>query len=165
MPIYMNWGGTIPPAIKGDVTDGDHLGWIELSSAQFSSRAPIARNEGTPKASEPRISEITVTKVHDAASGTLFRESLQGNGTIVIIDFVKTTTGKPQVYLSITLSDAMISSYSMSGKPNAQGPAMESLTLSATKIQYGPAAGVQPHDDPIPNQNPGSWHLGAPTAS
>jgi type VI secretion system secreted protein Hcp len=162
MPIYMNFGGSTPPEIRGNVTESNHVGWIELESAQFG----VARNKTAPTGrredDRPATSEIVVTKVHDVSSTGLFRESLQGKGKKVVIDFVKTDKGKPEVYLTITLTDVLVSSYNVGGH-GGSGPKnlpMESLTLNYAKVEYGPAKGVQPHTDPTPHQDMQAWDLG-----
>jgi type VI secretion system secreted protein Hcp len=152
MPIYMNWGDSKPPEIRGDVTESGHLGWIELRSAQLGAHRSISNATSGRESAAPSVTEITITKVQDTASATLFQESLFGQGKNVAIDFVKTDTGKPRVYLSLKLSDTLISSYNVSGRDG-----QESLTLNFTKIEYGSAPGVQPHG--------AQWNLGKPSSA
>ena len=145
MPIYMNWGGTKLPEITGKVTAAGHAGWIELESAQFGVTAHISNGTTGRSDSSTRLSEIMVTKVQDLASTSLFRESLQGSGKTVVIDFVKTDSGKPVVYRTVTLSNVLISSMTTAA---AAGRTMDSLTLNFDRVEYGPAPGVQPHSAP-----------------
>ena len=133
MPIYMNYDSL---AIKGDVTEEGHVGWIALSSFQWGVGRGISSPTGntvTRESSAPSVSEITVSKMMDLATPKLLNESLQGEGKTVIIDFTKTEKGKLVVYQTYTLTNNMISGYSTSSggdKPS------ESLSLNFTKIEY-----------------------------
>ena len=147
MPIYMNWGGGKLPEIRGKVTAAGHAGWIELDSAQFRTHAQPVNGGAGRGDSASRTSEILITKIQDIASTGLFKESLQGSGKTVVIDFVKTDSGKPEVYMTITLGNVLVSSMSTG---LVAGRAMETISLNFTTVEYGPAAGVQPHKDPAP---------------
>lgn len=160
--IYMNWGGTMPPEIRGDITAAGHIGWIELSSAQFGlGKAPT---DGSRSADESlAVSEIIVTKVQDMASAALSKECIYGEAKKVLIDFVKNVNGKPRVYNSMTLTGVQISSCSVQpGQPGGRGLPAESFALSFKKVEYGPAPGVQPHTTPLPNRNPAFWNIRPP---
>jgi type VI secretion system secreted protein Hcp len=149
MPIYMNYGAGSTPEIKGDVDDPQHTGWIELSSLQWGvGRSISSPTGGSSEKSAPKTSEIVVTKAQDCASMGLFRESLQGEGKKVKIDFVRTDGPTPFVYLTITLSGVLISGYSQ-GR-NGKGPG-EALSLTYTSIEWGPAKGVTPHGSVPPD--------------
>lgn len=133
MPIYMNYDSL---AIKGDVTEEGHKNWIELHSFQWGVGRGISSPTGASadrESSAPSVSEITVTKTTDAASVKILNEALQGEGKTVIIDFTKTDKGKLEVYQTFTLTNTMISGYSMSSggdQPN------ESLSLNFTKVEF-----------------------------
>jgi type VI secretion system secreted protein Hcp len=133
MPIYMNYDSL---AIKGDVTEEGHKTWIELSSLQWGVGRGISAPTGAAadrESSAPSVSEITVTKANDTSSPKVLNEALQGDGKTVIIDFCKTTQGKLEVFLTITLTNTMISGYSMSSGGDRP---TESLSLNFTKIEY-----------------------------
>ena len=134
MAIYIKYTN---PAINGDVTTQGFAQQIEISSFQWG----VGRGIGSPtgasgnrEASTPSVSEITVTKNLDNASGNLLKEALGSGGkATLVISFVRTdgTTGA-DVYMEITLSDTMISGYSLSSggdKPS------ESLSFNFVKIE------------------------------
>lgn len=129
-PIFMNYAG-----ITGDVTADGYTGWIELTSFQwgvgrtFTASASGADREG----SAPSVSEIVVTKLQDSASAKLLKEALGGEGKTVVIDFTKSTKGTQQPYLEITLSNVLISKFSMSSGGDRP---TESISLNFTRIQY-----------------------------
>ncbi len=134
MPIYMKY-----EAIDGDVTAEGHEKWIELHSCQFGVGRAIKSPTGGSKdreGSAPSLTEIAISKDTDVSSPKLFSESLQGEGVPVTIDFCKTDKGKLETYLTYTLTDTVVSSFSMShaGGDRSKRP-MESLSLNFTKIE------------------------------
>jgi type VI secretion system secreted protein Hcp len=134
MPIYMNYDNL---AIKGGVTEEGHTDWIELMSFQMGVGRGISAPTGNTadrESSAPSVSEITVTKLQDQATPKLLNEALQGEGKTVIIDFTKDDKGKLEVYMTYTLTNTMISGYSVNGDGN--GRPSESLSLNFTEIDY-----------------------------
>ncbi len=135
MPIYMQYDGG---KIKGDVTADGHQDWIELNSFQWGVGRGISSPTGGAKdreSSAPSLSEITVTKAQDAATGELLTESYQGKGVKVTIDFCKTDKGKLEKFLTFELEDAMISGYSLSSGGDRPS---ESLSLNFVTINCVP---------------------------
>lgn len=133
MPIYMNYDSL---AIKGDVTEDGHKDWIELNSIQWGVGRGISSPTGASadrESSAPSISEITVSKASDKSSPKLLNEALQGEGKTVIIDLCKTDKGKLVVYATYTLTNTMISGYSVSSGGDRPS---ESLSLNFTKIEF-----------------------------
>jgi len=135
MPIYMNYDSL---NVKGDVTADGYADWIELNSFQWGVGRGISSPTGGAKdreSSAPSVSEITVTKAQDAATGKLLTEAYQGKGVTVIIDFVKTEQGKLAKYLEYTLNDTMISGFSTSSGGDRPS---ESLSLNFARIDVSP---------------------------
>ncbi len=131
MPIYMKYGD-----IKGDVTAEGHKDWIELNSFQWGVGRGISSPTGASadrESSAPSISEITVSKMQDVATTKLLDEALQGDGTEVTINFLKTDGKKLEVYMSYKLENTMVSGYSISA--GGDRPA-ETLSLNFTKIEF-----------------------------
>jgi type VI secretion system secreted protein Hcp len=130
MPIYVQYA-----KIAGDVTATGHEKWIEVNSFQFGVGRGISSPTGGSsdrESSAPSVSEIVVTKPTDVASTKLFNESLQGEGEDVTIDFCKTDKGKLETYLTYTLTNTMISGYSLSSGGDRP---MESLSFNFTKVE------------------------------
>jgi len=122
--------------IDGDVTAEGHEKWIELSSFQFGIGRSITSPTGkgcNREASAPSVSEVVVTKVTDGASCKLFQAALFGEGKTVKIDFCKTDKEKVEPYLSITLSESLVSGHSTSSGGDRPS---ESVTINYTKIEY-----------------------------
>jgi len=130
MPIYMKFDG-----IDGDVTEEGHKKWIELSSCQWGLGRGISSPTGGSadrESSAPSVSEVTVSKAQDVATIKLVDAALQGEGKLVEIDFTKTDKGKLEVYLKLTLTNTMISGYSLSSGGDRPS---ESLSLNFTKVE------------------------------
>lgn len=131
MAIYVKYEG-----IDGEATHDTHKKWIDCSSLQFGVGRAISTPSGSAgnrESSEPSVSEITLVKSMDAASTKLFVESVTGAaGKKVEIHLV--STGSPGVtYTEYTLTNALISSYSVSS--GGERPT-ESISINFTKIQY-----------------------------
>jgi len=138
MAIYMNYDSL---KIKGDATQGNHADWIGISTFQFG----IGRSVNTPtgnaqnrETSEPIVSEVMVTKGLDSASTMLFQTACTSKeGKTITFDFCR-SDDKGDAYLTIELSDAVISSFtteSSGDKPK------EYLTLNFTKIDLKETTG------------------------
>ena len=133
MAIYMNFNNK---KIKGNVTAAGYEDWIEVDSFQFGVGRGISMDVGNManrEATRPSISEITLTKMLDNASGGLFKESLTGTeGVKVIIHIVQTGAKQVEKFAVYELEDVLISSYSMAASGGSAPH--ESLSLSFAKI-------------------------------
>lgn len=143
MAIYMKYG-----SIDGAVTTEGFSKWIELNSFQMGVGRAImsaARSEESREASEPSISEITVTKNMDVSSLNLFEEGLASKmDNKVEIVFTTTTKNKVTEFLRYELTHTGVSGYSLSS--GGDGIPAESLSLNFTKIMMkfaGMGANVQ----------------------
>jgi len=133
MAIYVKYTN---PNISGGVTTQGYAGQFEVHSFQFG----IGRGVGSPiggtsnrEATTPSVSEIVMTKDLDEASGPLVKEAYSGAGkATAVISFVRTDGGGGVTYLEYTLTNVMLSGYSVSSggdKPT------ESISLNFTKIE------------------------------
>jgi len=135
MAIYMNFNGFTP---KGNVTaEGYTDGWIEVDSFNFGVGRGITMEAGAManrEATRPSVSEITITKRLDSASGGLFKSSVTGDeGCEVIIDLVQTGADKVEKYASYKLEDCIISSYSISASIGSAPT--EAISISFARIE------------------------------
>lgn len=131
MAIYVKYDG-----IDGEATQEDHKKWLDVSSLQWGVGRGISMTSGSTanrEASEPSVSEVTLTKMMDSSSPKFFTESCTGAaGKKVVIHLV--TTGSPgNTYAEYTLTDALVSSYSMSSGGDRPS---ESISLSFTKLEF-----------------------------
>jgi type VI secretion system secreted protein Hcp len=133
MPIYMEYNSGSP---TGDVTESNHKNWIECSSFQFGVGRGISSPTGGSadrESSAPSVSEVVITKSQDVASVGLLTAAYQGDGVPVKIDFCRTNAGQMDVYMSVNLTNVMISGFSTSSGGDRPS---ESISLNFTKIEY-----------------------------
>jgi len=129
MAIYMEIDG-----IKGGVTAEGHPDWIEIDSLQWGVGRGIGMGVGASgkrEASNPTVSEVSVTKRMDKTSSLLFQEACIGKGKKVTLHLVKTGADKLQTYMEYILEDCMISGYSVSSGGDRPS---ESISLSFDKM-------------------------------
>lgn len=122
--------------IKGDSKVDGHDDWITLDSCQFGvGRSISSSGGGTDRdTSNPSFSEMTFNKSTDIASGDLFFQAINGKSLgEATVEFIQTSGDKLQTYLIIKMSDAIVSSYSMSS--SGERPS-ETFSLNYTKINY-----------------------------
>lgn len=153
MAIYMNFNALSP---KGNVTAKGYEDWIEVSSMNFGVGRGITMEAGAMsnrEATRPSLSEVTVSKQLDAASGLLFKSSVTGDaGVKVELHVVQTGADSVEKYAVYKLEDTIISSYSVSA--SAGGPPQESISFSFAKIEAELS-----HADKT-NQNPANMKVG-----
>jgi type VI secretion system secreted protein Hcp len=147
MAIYMQIQG-----IKGNVEADGHKDWIELGSLQWGVGRGIATATGTSKdreASAPSISEVVVTKQLDLASPYIFSEACVGKSKPIVIHLCKTDATKLETYLEYTLTNSLISGYSVSSGGDRP---TESISINFTKVEmkYIPWKDDHTMDSPIP---------------
>jgi type VI secretion system secreted protein Hcp len=132
MPIYMDY-----PDIKGSSTTDGFKDKILLDSFSLGVTRNIAlalRTDKHREASEPSVSECTVTKTMDVASPKLFVESVASDlKNDVTITFTTTTAKKVTEFLSYKLANVGLSHYSVSA--GANDPPTETLVLNFTKLE------------------------------
>ncbi len=143
MAIYANIDG-----LTGDVTAAGHENWIAFDSLQWGVGRGIHTPTGSSQereSSAPSVSEVTVTKMMDQCSPSLFSEACVGTAKTVQIHLVKTGQ-ELETYMEYTLTNALISGYSVSSggdKPS------ESVSFNFTKVEMK----YTPYDN---EHNPGS---------
>jgi len=131
MAIYLKYG-----SIKGDATHDEHKDWIAIGSMQWGVGRAISTPTGAAEnreASEPSVSEVTMTKEADCSSIHLFKEACTGNkGTLSTIHVVQ--TGSPgRLLLEYKLTNSLVSGYSCSSGGDTPS---ESISVNFTKIEF-----------------------------
>ena len=131
MAIYMKFG-----KIAGDATQDEHKEWIVVDSVQFGLGRGISTVTGAAKnreASEPSVSEITVTKMMDKSSHEIFKAACADTaGQDLKLDFTSTDQAG-QVFFSVLCSASLVSGYSISSGGDRPS---ESIRFNFTKIEY-----------------------------
>jgi type VI secretion system secreted protein Hcp len=130
MAIYMK-----VPGAEGSVTASGYEKWIELDSMQFGVGRMVTMDTGNlaNRASGlPSFSEITVSKATDDSTYGLLNDAILGKDGKTIELAVVEPGDKPTEYVKYELSDAIISSYSMSA---AGDRPHESVSISYAKVE------------------------------
>lgn len=135
MPIYFQMDG-----IQGDATQEQHVKWMDIQTMHWN----VSRNVNTlagaaanREASEPAVSEVTLTKISDSSTTKLFQEACTGTkGKTAKIDLVS-TSNPGNVYIQYILTNAIVASYTVGSSGDRP---TESITLNFTKmdITYTP---------------------------
>lgn len=132
MAIYLKC-----PELVGDVTADGFQKTIELSSLQVGAGVAVESavgKAGNRSASNPSISEITISKQYDNTSGIIFKNLCTGTAIPKMeIFFVKSMKGANFAYLTITLEDVFFSGQSISSGGDLPS---ESVSLNFTKINF-----------------------------
>ena len=129
MPIYFTMDG-----IQGDATHESHMQWMDIQTMHWN----VSRNVNTlagaaanREASEPAISEVTLTKISDSSTTKLFQSACTGNtGVTAKIDLVS-TSNPGTTYIQYVLSNAIVASYTVGSSGDRP---TESITLNFTKM-------------------------------
>jgi type VI secretion system secreted protein Hcp len=144
--IFMSIGGTpsamgtnpqTTPLLPGDSVDAQYPKWISLMSVQMGVGRSIGLSGGTVSTSSPSLSEITISKLTDSTTPSLFVLCCGGTATVsqpinsVTIDFRK--SGTSQVFYRLQLQNVYISGASTSGGSDVPS---ESLSLFYTRISW-----------------------------
>ena len=140
MPIYMGIfekPHVLDRKFRGEVKAKGYEGWIQLQSAQLGTNRNITTSTGrgtNREASAPAIQEVVITKLQDSVSTALYRETLDGEGKLIVIAFVKEDGTS---YTTIVLQNTLISSYSVSGHGGVtDSRPTESLSLNFANITF-----------------------------
>ena len=113
MPIYLQLTGGEQP-ITGDATQTDHIGWMDITSMHWSVNRSVSTTVGAAsnrEASEPNLSEVTLTKISDSSHAALYQAATTGKQPMVAtIDLVN--TGNPgKTYCQYVLQNTIISGF------------------------------------------------------
>jgi type VI secretion system secreted protein Hcp len=139
--------------INGAVTAEGHDKWIDCSSMQWGVGRAISSTAGATRnreASQPSISEMTVTTEMTEASPYVFLEAVVGKGKTVNIHLVQTGAGGTlETYMEYDLENCMVSGYSVSSGGDRPS---ESISLSFTKLvmRYKPTSVDRSSEAQIP---------------
>ncbi len=125
--------------IKGDSKADGHVGWINLDSVNLNcGRSISVRSGGTDRdTSTPMFSDIACSKSTDISSTELFMQSICGTSLEEASIHFLQTDGKNanQVYLTVTLDDPIVSSYS-SGSGGERPREKFCLNFTKIKMEY-----------------------------
>ena len=123
--------------IKGDSTQAGFEDQIKLLSTSFNAARSVSVSSGSAarETGTPQFSEISCMKDFDIASTDLFMQSVSGASLEeASLTYTQTDSeGNPEVFLVVTLTDPIITSYSFSGSMGDKPS--ESFTINFTQIK------------------------------
>jgi type VI secretion system secreted protein Hcp len=119
--------------IKGQSQDATHQGWIDLGSYAFG--VTDSGKPTTTKKGKVDLYDLHVTKQVDASSPALMLHCTTGKHIPAATLSLRASDGKVD-YLTITLTEVLISGYSHSASENAAPTESISLTYGEIKIDY-----------------------------
>lgn len=125
---YLKYG-----SILGESTASGFKEMITVLSLDFNVSREISSYTGTAmdrESSSARLGDLTITKLQDNASSYLFEEATIGKGQPAVFHITKQGDEIEEI-VSITLTDAMISSYSVSVQGDRP---IETITISYTEL-------------------------------
>ena len=124
-----------PNGITAETTQDGHEGSVAAHSVQWGVGRAVSTSftSSGRETSTPSFSEIVFTKMFDSASNDLALAAAKGKAMDEVTITFRKDTGEDQLdYLIYTLTDVLISSYSMSS--GGETP-MESVSLNYAKIK------------------------------
>jgi type VI secretion system Hcp family effector len=136
--------------IPGESMDGQHQGWIEITSFSFDipSHQTIGSATGGAGAGKIKFNEFTIKKTTDSASPAFFKNCVAGAHYKTVVLRVRKAGGDPrsagQPFLTYTFHDCLITAFT-GGAPRGGGIAANGLTLQYSRVDV---AGLDPTPTP-----------------
>jgi len=98
--------------IKGDATHDKHKGWLQIDPVQFGAARSISTVSGrtqSRESSRAALTEVTVSKAMDGSGPNFFLEACIGYaGRDAMLNFVR-TGDSGETYLTLWLTNALVS--------------------------------------------------------
>ena len=123
--------------IEGESEDSKHKGEVMVESFSWGASNATSYAHGTGGGvGKVQMQDINITKVMDKASSKMFLACCNGEA-IKFATFVFRKAGKEQQeYLTIKLSDAMVSSITLGDHGGGATLAQEQVSFSYTKVEF-----------------------------
>lgn len=136
-PAAMGANPQPTPTLSGDSTDAQYPKWIKLGSAQMGASRAVTISGGSVATSSPSLSEVTVTKMTDSTTPSLYTLVCGGTAAVsqpipyVTIDFRNSNTS--QVFYRLQMQNVYFTGVSSSSGGSVPS---ESLSLFFTKVTW-----------------------------
>jgi type VI secretion system secreted protein Hcp len=128
------------PAVVGESTQANFVGWIEIYSFSFGASNPTTVSSGQAglSAGKVSISSFNCMKKADKSSPPLFAACTTGQhygGAVVNLLKATGVSGMQQIFWTYTFTDVMVESIQWSGSSGGDDTPTESVSLAFGKIQ------------------------------
>jgi len=121
--------------VDGESKDEEHSGEIDIVSFSYGVSQPSsAHSGGGSGVSKASFSDFTVMKQVDKTTPVLMKKCAGGDHFATVVFTARRAGGEKVTYQTITLSNAMITSYQKSGSDGGSLP-HESVSFSYDKIE------------------------------
>ena len=133
MAVYVKYGD-----IPGDATHDTHKGsdgWWAAGTSQFGVSRYVqatAGNTANRNSAQASVSDITLSKESNTSTPVFFKEACSGQGKTCTIDYVMDGGQASEIFLQLTLTNAMISNWSSSSGGDRPS---EMLSISYEKLE------------------------------
>jgi type VI secretion system secreted protein Hcp len=142
--------------IDGESTDAQHKNEIVIDGWSLGASNRLA-STGQPTSSRPCFSDISLVKHVDKASPVLFQYAVNGKHIPTAVITVRKRGENPVEYLTLTLTDVLISSVSSTSTDGADAPAESiSFNFQAILISYTPQSSDGTPQRPVQTTSKGS---------
>jgi type VI secretion system secreted protein Hcp len=131
MGIFVKYG-----SIKGDATHEDHKEWIAVESLHWGVSRSMSTKTGfgsDREASQPSLSDVTVSKDMDGSSIYLFKEACTGSKGQDCVVHVVATSDPGQTVVEYKLENALVSMYDASSGGDVPS---ETVGFNFTKMTF-----------------------------
>ena len=130
MPIYVNFLLNGQQFIKGDVTEENHLHWVEGSTVRFNLTHQSDDDQSGDQSKNHSTGNLVLTKAADSASQQLMMASHDGTLLNVVVHLASTIDRKALVKMAYSLIDVVLQ---FSLQTDAQMP-QETVTIDFAKV-------------------------------
>jgi type VI secretion system secreted protein Hcp len=123
--------------IEGESPDSKHSKEIQLLSYSFGADQPASSSVGGGAGTgKVNMHDLTVLKHVDKSSPRLLVACCTGQHIKSAVLTVRKAGGDQQDYMTVTLSDVVVSSHHNSGQPGGDSLPTEQIALNFSKINY-----------------------------
>ena len=133
------------PGVKGESFAKGHEGEIEIVAMNMGAiHSPGASSSG-PVRTKVSSSDVTFSAITSTASPQLFSKSVYGDKLDTVVLTLTETNGKEVwEYLTVTLTDAVITSY-QANVAHSEAEPVDTVTFGFKKIEFKVVASTQDH--------------------
>jgi type VI protein secretion system component Hcp len=125
-------------SVVGDSNITEHVGWIDVGSAQVGSHTPVTIKGGGMSADVPSLSDYVVTTVTGKHSPDFWKKHLAGKhfDKVEIEDLILSGDKAPVKSQKTTMTEVYITSFSNSGNSGSGDRGFESITFQYGTIEF-----------------------------